>query len=181
MDLSLDRLFAFSRSRTGLALGAALAAAVLAGGGFWAGRATAPVPAISPSHLASTSVDGDDDDTPVPDAAGYPAPAAAPPARTHGHRGDAAGAAIIAAATKVSGTKYVHRNNSDLRKAPSYAAETIKKEPKGARLQVVALSDKWAEVKDGDIEGWMRASVLKDDPPDASGHSRKKKAAADGD
>jgi hypothetical protein len=99
------------------------------------------------------------------------------PHHARGHRGDAAGAAVIAAATKASGEKYVHRNNSDLRKAPSYASETLKKEPKGAKLEMVALSDKWAEVKDGDVEGWMRASVLKDTPPDAPGtkHPRKKK------
>ncbi len=46
---------------------------------------------------------------------------------------------------------------------------------------MVALSDKWAEVKDGDVEGWMRASVLKDTPPDAPGtkHPRKKKDSSD--
>lgn len=181
-------ILAFGRSKAGLSVGAALSALVIAGGGFWAGRATAPVPA--PSHRtvladASGAEDSDGDDMPAADGqtASYTtAPESAAAGRTRGHRGGDAGSAIIAAATKASGAMYVHRNNSDLRKAPSYASETIKKEPKGAKLEMVALSDKWAEVDDGGIKGWMRASVLKDTPPDAPGTKRsRKKKADDGD
>ncbi len=63
--------------------------------------------------------------------------------------------------------------NSDVREQPSYDAQVIKKEAKGAQVQMIALSDKWAEVKDGAIKGWMRSSVLKDTPP---GEKRKKKS-----
>jgi hypothetical protein len=162
-----------------MSLGAALAAVILAGGGFWAGRATAPVAVQRPATVADTAEDDSysDDGAPAPST---PASSGTAPSAHHarGRHGGEAGAAIVAAATKASGTKYVHRNNSDLRKAPSYAAETIKKEPKGAALKMVALSDKWAEVQDGAVKGWMRASVLKDDPPDAPGtkHPRKKKS-----
>ncbi|MGH6872783.1 MAG: hypothetical protein ACREHE_14875 [Rhizomicrobium sp.] len=179
MDLSAERIVPFLRNRTTYYLGGALAALVIAGAGFWAGRATAPV-AVTVHAAPLASVDGDEDDTPEA-AADTPAGTTAAP-RAHGHRGDAAGAAVIAAATRATGAMYVHRNNSDLRKAPSYAAETIKKEPKGAKLEMVALSGKWAEVADGGITGWMRASVLKDIPPDAPGakRARKKKDAAAG-
>ncbi|HEY1632064.1 MAG TPA: hypothetical protein VGF56_12175 [Rhizomicrobium sp.] len=171
----LSAVSAFFRGKTGLALGAALAAILLAGGGFWAGRATAPVATRSPP---ATVADANDDDSYSDDAspAATPAPSSETPAavKHRGHRAEA-GASVIAAATKASGTKYVHRNNSDLRKAPSYASETIKKEPKGAALQMIAVSDKWAEVQDGSVKGWMRASVLKDDPPGDTKSSRKKK------
>ena len=68
---------------------------------------------------------------------------------------------------------YVHRMNSDLRDQPSYDAQVIKKEAKGAQVQLIALSDKWAEIKDGETKGWMRSSVLKDKPP---GEKRAKKS-----
>jgi hypothetical protein len=184
MDVSTDRILGLLPSKTGQAIGAALAAIVIAGGGFWAGRATAPVPAMRHAVVADTADDETySDDTPsttptVPTSDGNATPVTEH--RTRGHRTDA-GAAVIAAATKATGTKYVHRNNSDLRQAPSYAAETLKKEPKGAQVEMVALSDKWAEVKDGSVKGWMRASVLKDTPPDAPGarHPRKKKTDDD--
>lgn len=179
MDGLFARILAFSKGTVGKSLGAAVAAIVIGAAAFWAGRATAPVQHAPRVVTAEPSDDDYADDTPSSDAA-----APAPQSVEHharGHRGGDAGAAVIAAATKTSGAKYVHRNNSDLRKAPSYASETLKKEPKGAKLEMVALSDKWAEVKDGDVEGWMRASVLKDTPPDAPGtkHPRKKKDSSD--
>jgi SH3-like domain-containing protein len=63
-----------------------------------------------------------------------------------------------------------------VRAEPSYDAQVLKKEPKGAHVQLKALSDKWAEIQDGGMKGWMRASVLKDTPP---GEKRKKKDADD--
>jgi hypothetical protein len=184
MGSALQGIHDFLRSRAGLSLSAGLAAILIAGGGFWVGRATAPVAAHSAVVADTSETDSDIDDTPTVAApASSAAHDTAPARRTRGgHRGEAAGASVIAAATKASGTKYVHRNNSDLRKEPSYASETIKKEPKGAQVQMVALSDKWAEVQDGGVRGWMRYSVLKDDPPDTPGTKRaRKKKSDDGD
>jgi uncharacterized protein YgiM (DUF1202 family) len=86
-----------------------------------------------------------------------------------------AGADVIAAAKPASGVMYVHRNNSDLRPAPSTSAEPIKKLAKGEKVQLLALSDKWAQVDDAGTKGWVRASVIKETPPDEK-KSRKKKA-----
>lgn len=80
---------------------------------------------------------------------------------------------MIAAAKPASGMMYVHRMNSDVRDQPSYDAQVLKKEAKGAQVELIALSDKWAQIKDGTMKGWMRSSVLKDTPP---GEKRKKKA-----
>jgi Protein of unknown function (DUF4236) len=147
---------------------------VAAGGGFLLGRQT--VPAQLPASADADSYD----DTPAPAAS--PAPNAttaapmgttAPKHRSYSHAGEAQGATVIAAAKPASGLMYVHRMNSDLRAEPSYDSQVLKKEAKGAQVQLVALSDKWAEIKDGAVKGWMRASVLKDTPP---GEKRKKKA-----
>ncbi|HEY2068603.1 MAG TPA: hypothetical protein VGG48_03525 [Rhizomicrobium sp.] len=184
MGSGLQSLLAFFRGKTGLSLGAALAAVLLAGGGFWAGRATAPVAPVA--HVAAADngddvLSGDADTTPaVPPSSQPVSTESTSPKRTYSHRGEAAGASVIAAATKANGTKYVHRDNSVLRKEPSYASETLKKEPKGAQVQMVLISDKWAEVQDGAIKGWMRSSVLKDDPPGTK-HPRKKKDDTGGD
>jgi hypothetical protein len=88
----------------------------------------------------------------------------APSPRAH-HAKANAGADVIAAAKPASGLMYVHRNNSDLRPAPSTSSEPIKKLAKGEKVQLLALSDKWAQVDDAGTKGWMRASVLKDTPP----------------
>ncbi|HEX3674953.1 MAG TPA: hypothetical protein VHU87_11825 [Rhizomicrobium sp.] len=181
MGSALQAIRTFLRGGAGLSLGAALAAILLAGGGFLAGRATAPVAAHSATVADTSETDSDVDDTPTVAVPASNATQDTAPARRArgGHRGEEAGAAVIAAAAKATGTKYVHRNNSDLRKEPSYASETIKKEPKGAQVQMVALSGKWAEVQDGGVRGWMRYSVLKDDPPDAPGTKRARKKKSD--
>jgi cytoskeletal protein RodZ len=108
----------------------------------------------------------------------------APPAATEetsapshrAHRAKAnAGADVIVAAKPASGLMYVHRNNSDLRPAPSTSSEPIKKLAKGEKVQLLALSDKWAQVDDAGTKGWVRASVIKDTPPGEK-KSRKKKS-----
>ncbi|HTW36072.1 MAG TPA: SH3 domain-containing protein [Rhizomicrobium sp.] len=86
-----------------------------------------------------------------------------------------AGADVIAAAKPAAGLMYVHRNNSDLRPAPSTSSDPIRKLPKGEKVQLLMLSDKWAQVDDAGTKGWMRASVLKDTPPGAK-KARKKKS-----
>ena len=159
-------------------LGGCIVAVILAGaGGFFAGRATVP------AQLPASTDDSDyDDTTPAPITSTAPpqqqvqadlsAPARETPRRHYSHPGELQGAAVIAAAKPASGLMFVHRMNSDVRTEPSYDAQVIKKEAKGAQVQLVALSDKWAEIRDGATKGWMRSSVLKDTPP---GEKRRKK------
>jgi hypothetical protein len=99
----------------------------------------------------------------------------APPHPRAHHAKANAGADVIAAAKPATGIMYVHRNNSDLRPAPSTSSEPIKKLAKGEKVQLLMLSDKWAQVDDAGTKGWMRASVLKDTPPGEK-KSRRKKA-----
>ncbi len=64
------------------------------------------------------------------------------------------------------GPCYVHRAGSDLRDKPKSSGHVLKKESKGAKLILVALEgDGWAQVTDGPLTGYMRASVLGADPP----------------
>jgi hypothetical protein len=72
---------------------------------------------------------------------------------------------IVNTAKPVTGERYVHRGGSDLRELPKTSAKVLKKEPKGQQVQLIALSGAWAEVRDGELTGWMRASVLGEAPP----------------
>jgi hypothetical protein len=174
MSTTFERISGLLRGKTGVWLGAGAAAIALSAGSFWLGRMSVPPPQAAMSD--ASDMDSYADDTalaPKPTVAAdnsVPAPAH----YSHAHAGEPEGAAVIAAATKASGTQYVHRTNSDLRAEPSYASQVLKKEPKGAQVQLVALSDKWAEVQDGAVKGWMRASILKDTPPDTDGKRKKK-------
>jgi hypothetical protein len=180
MELGVEGIARFFRSAAGLALAGAVAAVAIGGGGFWLGRATAPQAAAYDSDMESYT-----DEPAAAPQAGHAAQAetsvASAPAvhRARAHGDEPEGAAVIAAAVKTTGLRYVHRMNSDLRAAPSYGSDVLKKEPKGAQVQMVALSDKWAEVQDGPLKGWMRASILKDTPPDAPGAKRSRKKQDD--
>ena len=79
--------------------------------------------------------------------------------------GDASPPAIQDAS--LPGLRYVHRGGSDLRNRPKTSGQVLKKEVKGAKVVLDALQDGgWAKVTDGNIQGWMRASVLGINPPD---------------
>ena len=66
----------------------------------------------------------------------------------------------------IPGPRYVHRANSVLRDVAKTSGRSLKKESKGAKVQLDALEpDGWAKVTDGVTQGWMRASVLGVDPP----------------
>lgn len=69
------------------------------------------------------------------------------------------------AAVPAMGTRFVRRGGSDLRDAPSTSAHVLKKEARGAQVTLLATSGPWTQVRDGDLTGWMRTSVLKSDPP----------------
>lgn len=62
--------------------------------------------------------------------------------------------------------RYVHRQNSILRAEPKTSGGILKRELKGATVTLVSPGeDGWAEVKDGDLTGYMRSSVLGAEPP----------------
>ncbi|HWA68644.1 MAG TPA: DUF4236 domain-containing protein [Rhizomicrobium sp.] len=67
--------------------------------------------------------------------------------------------------TAVPGLRYVHRAGSVLRAEPRASAESLKKESKGAQVTLISQSDGWAQVRDSDLTGYMRSSVLGAEPP----------------
>ena len=67
--------------------------------------------------------------------------------------------------TAASAFRYVHRAGSVLRTEPKTSADSLKKESKGAQVRLISEADGWAQVKDGDLTGWMRSSVLGSEPP----------------
>lgn len=68
--------------------------------------------------------------------------------------------------TSAPGLRFVHRGGSVIRDAAKTSGHNLKKEVKGSRVTLIALEPGgWAKVTDGNITGWMRASVLGTDPP----------------
>lgn len=61
--------------------------------------------------------------------------------------------------------RYVHRSGSVIRSEPKTSAELLKKEAKGVPVTLLSEQDGWAKVTDGQITGYMRASVLGVNPP----------------
>lgn len=63
------------------------------------------------------------------------------------------------------GTVYVRRGGSVLRDAAKWSGHTLAHKDKGAGVILLEQTgDGWAKVKDGNVTGWMRASVLGDKP-----------------
>jgi hypothetical protein len=94
-------------------------------------------------------------------------PHAATTAATASHRAASAAAtqSIVQTAKPMAGVRYVHRGGSDLRALPKTSAKVLKKEPKGQQVQLISVSGAWAEVRDDQLTGWMRASMLGPEPP----------------
>lgn len=163
---------------SGIGVGLLIAALAFTGWRYTHSDTAALAPSATPQQTASAassdaSVAADtDNDTAVPAATDE---ASAPSHRAH-HAKANAGADVIAAAKPATGLMYVHRANSDLRPAPSTSSEPIKKLAKGEKVQLLALSDRWAQVDDAGTKGWVRASVIKDTPP---GEKKSRKKAAD--
>lgn len=148
---------------SGIGVGLFIAALAFAGWKYLGGQV--PLPSL-PSVAQPATVD---------DSVGIPTVTKPAHAGRHAHRARAAaGAEVVAAAKSARGTMYVHRNNSDLRPSPSTSAEAIRKLPKGEKVTLVALADKWAEVDDHGTRGWVRASILKDTPPGEKPPRKKK-------
>jgi hypothetical protein len=64
-----------------------------------------------------------------------------------------------------SDIRYVRRGGSVIRDKPKTSGHALKKELKGATVHLISEDDGWAKVTDGNITGFMRASVLRLDPP----------------
>jgi len=91
----------------------------------------------------------------LPATATAPRPMATPPqAMAH-----------AAVNTAAPGLRYVHRAGSVIRDKPKTSGHVLKKESKSAPVTLVSESDGWAQVRDDNITGWMRASVLGAEPP----------------
>jgi len=159
---------------SGIVVGLMIATLAFAGWRYFAPETAATGSSVPlPVRLASSVTT--DTNQPAGDSTDVPAATVEAP-RPHEHHARAnAGADVIAAAKPASGLMYIHRNNSDLRPAPSTSSEPIKKLAKGEKVQLLALSDKWAQVDDAGTRGWVRASVIKNAPPGEK-KSRKKKA-----
>jgi hypothetical protein len=139
---------------SGIGVGLFIAALAFAGWKYFGGT----LPAIP--HLPTT-IATQKTSLPVDDSVGIPVVAREARA-THAHHAKAGAVAdVIAAAKPASGVMYVHRNNSDLRPAPSTSSEAIKKLAKGEKVTLLALSDKWAQIDDAGTKGWVRSSILK--------------------
>jgi hypothetical protein len=62
--------------------------------------------------------------------------------------------------------RFVHREGAILRGEPKASGHILRKESKGAAVTLVSQTDDgWSQVKDGDLTGWMRSSVLGPAPP----------------
>ena len=165
---------------SGIAVGLLIALVAFMGWRYFEASPTADSTAqqnTQTATLADTSTASSDD---ADDSGGIPS------VTREGRSGHArgsdpnAGADVIAAAKPASGTMYVHRNNSDLRGKPASSSPAIKKLAKGDQVTLLAVSDKWSEVQDGAIKGWVRSSIIKDTPPGVK-KPRKKKSDDDSD
>jgi hypothetical protein len=70
------------------------------------------------------------------------------------------------AATSASSVRFVHRDGSLLRETRSPSGKILKRETKGAQVILLARDGDWVQVRDADLTGWMRGSVLGASPPD---------------
>jgi hypothetical protein len=87
-------------------------------------------------------------------------------AQTHHVKHERAARQRRAADGPIPGWRFVHRGGSVLRDEAKPSGDSLKKESKGAKVMLETLqADGWAKVTDGNIQGWMRASVLGMDPP----------------
>jgi Protein of unknown function (DUF4236)/Bacterial SH3 domain len=81
-------------------------------------------------------------------------------------RGATAANAVAAQAVATTGTRYIHRSNTNLRDAPADSAITLKKETRGTQVTLLAVSGKWSKIQDGGTTGWVKSSILGENPPE---------------
>src|SRR5471032_628573 len=88
------------------------------------------------------------------------------PAASQTAAAPAANAAKNAPVNTASSTlRYVHRQGAILREEAKPSGKVLTKKTKGDLVTLIAQSDGWAKVTDGNVTGWMRASVLGTEPP----------------
>ncbi|HEY4986403.1 MAG TPA: DUF4236 domain-containing protein [Bradyrhizobium sp.] len=81
-------------------------------------------------------------------------------------RGATAANAVASQAVATTGTRYIHRSNTNLRDAPADSATTLKKETRGTQVTLLAVSGKWSKIQDGATAGWVKSSILGENPPE---------------
>jgi len=126
--------------------------------GSWMGIATVIVALALSAYRYSDKI-----------AAYFSHPAATPATTStvaRASRSNTAAKAVETAAAPAAGIRYVHRGNSNLYAEPRNGSPTLKKEDRGAQLTLLATAGKWTKVQDGAITGWMKTSVLGENPPD---------------
>jgi uncharacterized protein DUF4236/SH3 domain-containing protein len=67
--------------------------------------------------------------------------------------------------TAASSVRYVRRQGAILREEPRASGKMLKKNMKGDTVTLISQSDGWAQVTDGTLTGWMRASTIGAEPP----------------
>ena len=67
--------------------------------------------------------------------------------------------------TASSALRYVHRQGAILREEAKPSGKVLTKKTKGDLVTLIAQSEGWAKVTDGNVTGWMRASTLGAEPP----------------
>ena len=101
------------------------------------------------------------------------APARAPVSSTVPSTGLSTGLSTGVSATSLPTTsandnmqRFVHREGAILREEPKASGHILRKESKGAAVALVSQRDDgWSQVRDGDVTGYMRSSVLGAQPP----------------
>jgi uncharacterized protein DUF4236/SH3 domain-containing protein len=101
------------------------------------------------------------------------APARAPVSSTAPSTGSSTGLSTGVSATSLPATstngnmqRFVHREGAILREEPKASGHILRKESKGAAVALVSQRDDgWSQVRDGDVTGYMRSSVLGAEPP----------------
>ncbi len=95
----------------------------------------------------------------APSAVVTPAVESAAVQTASGHSSSATDAALN------TGVIYVRRDGSALRDKPEWSGHTLTHKDRGAAVALLAPPhDGWAKVQAGDIVGWMRTSILGDNP-----------------
>src|ERR1700753_3491419 len=112
---------------SGIGVGLFIAALAFAGWKYFGGttHSLPHIPGVTPTTQTAST-----DNSPISaddDSGGIPTVTKEKRASHPRHAKANAGADVIAAAKPASGLMYVHRNNSDLRPAPSTSSEAIKK------------------------------------------------------
>lgn len=66
----------------------------------------------------------------------------------------------------VSFVNYVRKDGAELHMSPDASSRVLRKEPQGTQIEMGGGAEgDWLNVRDGDLQGWMRADEIGLDPP----------------